>query len=449
MLLISLPTSAAMSAAVTQSVIIGTAPYLTFDGGETKDADTTQLLSIKLSDGRFYTPNNNLSTVTNPIELALVGQTLADVDMLIPKEKNSISLNELFSSSHDYWHDDDGDGEGVDGITATGNLILQIEDSNGKILNRGDTLSACDGATYYKVGISNTAGTLLTKYGHPNSTNFTAANTTYYIKPHPNTQPYTCYVKPNMQYSGSQPFGDSNTFYNWDGPASQWNNQKGFLPQDINNPSSNFPTMGAHGLFFNLTIAWDVWQNVTYDKSPSDSGIDISISTGGSSNIAKIALTGPRYNTNNASTAVPTTFILYSDKEKKNKIYSFTINRWFIATPGEGGGYKENYCSSSYGSKYRVPGVSDFTNANFPSQNWTAGLAGQPNNYQRRIGGGLFAEWGDIRNFNYYTTSDFDYHWYWVAEKYLSWQRDVDSYIGYINYDNPTTKVGRFACVTP
>ncbi|MDF7671415.1 hypothetical protein PT276_09470 [Orbaceae bacterium ESL0721] len=446
----ALPASAAMTTIETKNIIIGTAPYLTFDGGETKATDTAALFSIKLSDGRVFSQDNNQSTPDNPIELPVEDQTLADVQMFVPIDKQIVNLSELIITSNNYWRDDDGDGEEKDTITATGSLTLQIQDSTGKTLNRTDNISLCDGATYYKVVLTSTAGTLKTQYGSPNSTNFAASNVTYYIKPKPTTKPYACWAQPNMQYSGSQPDGPSIEYYNWDGPVTQWDKYKGFKLQNINTPSSNFPTMGAYGLFFKLTIAGDVWQNVSYDKTPADSGIDIIIDNGGSTNIAKIQLNGPRYNTNNANTVVPTTFTIYSDKEKTNKIYSFNINRWFIATPGAGNGFKANYCVNRYGSKYRIPSVTEFTNANNKYYNWTGGLSGQPKNYQRRIGGGLFAEWGNMYSGNYYTSADYDNNYYWAFESYSSSiQRNVNSSNGYVGGIITNLKDYLFACVTP
>ncbi|MDF7670693.1 hypothetical protein PT276_05700 [Orbaceae bacterium ESL0721] len=434
-LLLALPASAAIT--TTKSTIIGTAPYLTFDGGITKEGDTRKLLSITLSDGRVYSLENNDSTPTNPIELPVEGQTLADVQMFMPIDKTSITLNELIAEPYNYWGDDDGDG--INGISATGTLTMQISDAEDRTVKRDDKLNAC--VAYYKITFNNSAGSLKTQYGSPNTVTFPATTATYYIKPKLPTKPYACYAQPNLSGRGGS----------YDGPASQWDNKKGFKPQDINVPSSNFPTMGAYGLFFNLTIAnGGNWQNVSYDKTPANSGIDIAISGGSTSstNIAKILLNGPRYNTNNATTAVPTTFTLYSDKAKTNKIYSFTIDKWFIATPGDGGGYKADYCTNRYGSGYRIPSVREYTNAN--GYGWTGGLSGQPNNYQRRIGGGLFAEWGYTYNGSYYTGSDFDHYWYyWAVETDKQWQRYVNSNYGKVDSRYASYSDSRFACITP
>ncbi|MCO6547343.1 MAG: hypothetical protein J6583_06165, partial [Gilliamella sp.] len=56
------------------------------------------------------------------------------------------------------------------------------------------------------------------------------------------------------------------------------------------------------------------------------------------------------------------------------------------------------------------------TNAN--SQEWNQGLAGQGNNYQRRIGGGLLAEWGDVYDYRYPGTNMENYAVYWTQNTY-------------------------------
>ncbi|MDF7667285.1 hypothetical protein PT273_05440 [Orbaceae bacterium ESL0727] len=393
---------------ITANTIQGSAPYLTFDGGVTKVNDTVALQSITLSNGQTFNQATNPSSSTQPIELPVEGQTLANVTMFVPTTRDSIDLNDLISSPNNFWGDDEGDGQGTNGITATGTLSLQITDANGNTVRRNDQLTSC--LPYYKITLSSTAGTLKTLYGNPNTTQFAPATTVYYIKPKPPTRPYVCYAQPSLAFNGA----------NYAGPASQWDNARGFIPQNINNPATNFPTVGAYALFFNLTVANGNWQDISYDKTPSSSGISITISDGGATNIAKLFLTGPRYNTNNAATAVPTTFIIYSDRAKTNKIYSFTISKWFITTPGNNtaGIYRSTYCRDTYGNNYRIPSVAEYTNANSPERGWTGGLAGQGNNYQRRIGGGLLSEWGlvNTQNGSIYTSSHFDSYDLWAIE---------------------------------
>lgn len=436
-----LPAEGAAQSAFTSQSIQGSAPYLTFDNGVTKATDTSSLLSIKLPNGTSYSKNNNPSSPSNAIELPVTGQTIADVQMLVPTTASSVNLNTLIGPPYNYWRDANGDGQGENGINATGVLSFQMKDSDGNTLNRSSNLDIC--LAYYSVTLSSTAGTLTTKYGNPNSTTYDAATVTYYIKPKQPVLPIVCYAQPNLQLNGDR--GDS-----FDGPASQWNRNKGFKLQNINSPSSNFPTMGANNLFFNLTIAGGRWDTVSYDKSPTNSGIDLSITNGKSINIAKITLKGPKYgdSSDTANKAVPTTFTIYSDTGKTNKIYSFTISKWFITKPGNGGGYNDNYCRDTYGGSYQIPSIADYTNSNYGSY-WTGGLSGQGANYQRRIGGGLMAEWGNVNKgmFSIYFDTDFDGSNYWARESNGSIQFEVSAYTGFITGDNRPDVNVRLVCV--
>lgn len=76
---------------------------------------------ISLSDGRKIDGENNLSQY-NPIVLPVAGQSFEDIDMLVPKNADSIELSSLIGEPYNYWGDDDGDGQGIDGITATGSI---------------------------------------------------------------------------------------------------------------------------------------------------------------------------------------------------------------------------------------------------------------------------------------------------------------------------------------
>ena len=105
----------------TANIIHGSAPYLTSDGGRTRVTDTDGLLGISLSNGEHYTPSDTHSSITKPIELPIAGQTFADIGMLVPTNTNSIALSSLIGTPYNYWGDDDGDGQGINDITA--NLI--------------------------------------------------------------------------------------------------------------------------------------------------------------------------------------------------------------------------------------------------------------------------------------------------------------------------------------
>ena len=138
----------------TTNTIHGSGPYLTFDGGRTKATDTNNLLYIELPDGRRITQSTNISSVTNPIMLPRGNYTFNDIHTVLPSGATSISLNSLISQGK--WGDDDGDGQGVGGVTASGHISLIIRDKEGDIVNRSDTLSICNAP--YKVTLSSTGG---------------------------------------------------------------------------------------------------------------------------------------------------------------------------------------------------------------------------------------------------------------------------------------------------
>ena len=165
----------------TSNIINGNAPFLTFDGGRTRVTNTEGLLGISLSNRDKFTPTRNNSSFESPITLPELDQSFANIGMLIPSDKNSIELNSLIAPPYNYWGDDDGDGQGVNGITATGSLSLSIVDKNNQVVTRNEVLSICKAP--YKLTLSNTNGTLKTSYGAPNESHFSASNVTYYINP--------------------------------------------------------------------------------------------------------------------------------------------------------------------------------------------------------------------------------------------------------------------------
>ncbi|MDF7670752.1 hypothetical protein PT276_06005 [Orbaceae bacterium ESL0721] len=411
------------------------------------------MLDITLSNGITYSSAENPSFIEKPIELPKDKQSFNDITMTIPSGLNQIALNDLVHNR--YWGDDNGDGE--NGVNATGSVTMAITNVRGEDINRADLLNACDAP--YKLTLTG-SGILNTTYGDPNSRDLGTASVTYYLKPKEGNA-FACWAEPNLAYSGTvkHPFAASDAFFDYtliDGPAKEWNPKRGFLLQSITNPATNFPTMGAYGLFFYLTVGNTFGKNITYNKTPASSGLDLKVTDAGN-NVAKVMLIGPRDGASKtvAQTAVPTTFTLYADK---SAIYSFKISKWFIAKKGDGGGFNANYCNNSYGANYRIPNTVEYTNANDSSKGWTGGLAGQSANYQRRIGGGLFAEWGNMDNYgrwgykSIYQDSDFDDVWYWASEPYDAGgvqQRYVDSYGGWVAYRYATDTDWRFACVTP
>lgn len=414
--------------------IQGTAPYLTYDGGITKVTTTDELLWIKLSDGTLYTKVDNNSSASNPIVLPVEGQTMANIDMLVPVSTamtsatdptQTITLDTLMKDPYHYWADDEDDGN----ISATGSLSVMIKDSLGRQIERSDILTNC--FSPYQVTLTSTGGVLSTQYGIPNSSSFTEATTTYYIAPKSDA-PYACYAQPNLTYSGGS----------YDGPTDQWDATKGFKLQDITDPASNFPTIGARGFYFNLFLESVLSKTVTYSKIPSTSPLGLTLTQ--SDNGVKVELTGPGDGSTKAQAMAftPTEFTL---KVGNTVIYTFKIQAWYIAKRSDPISYSaaKTYCSDL---GYNLPIISDYTNAN--GDGWSGGLSGQDNRYQRRIAGGLLAEWGDA-NYAYYPNIDFEGTLYfWTPQsKDTSNQYIVLTNDGSITHMSQTKGYSKVSCI--
>ncbi|OTQ67805.1 hypothetical protein B6D17_11190 [Gilliamella apis] len=404
----------------TTNIIYGSAPYLTFDGGRTRVTNTEALLGISLSDGRTFTPTTNNSSSTNPIELPIVGQSFNDIGMLVPTDTNSIALSSLIGTPYNYWGDDDGDGQGIDGITATGSLNVSIVDKNNRAVARNEVLTSCNSP--YKLTLSNSDGILTTRYGVPNESRFTAGNATYYINP--KTAPVICYAKNSDLFSP----GIS---------AAVWENGKGFLPQSVT-PSSyglNFPTTGANGFNFYLDIS-GVSQVLSW--APVSHGGITATMTDSTSTLVKVTLTGPfttysQWKSENpvriARPSLPQVFELVGRDRRGNAVvkYGFKLKQWFVnrghVTDTLGFKYasQSSWCNKIGG--YRVPNVRDLTNASCQGrdsgpecQGAVGATPSSPDNhYRRHIGGGFVSEWGWIghRNDEYA-----EFGLYWTNDKY-------------------------------
>ncbi|WP_176700378.1 hypothetical protein, partial [Gilliamella sp. Gris1-4] len=364
----------------------------------------------------------------------------------------SISLNSLISQGK--WGDDDGDGQGTNGVTATGNISLVIKDKDGATVSRGDTLSKCSAP--YKVTLSSTGGSLTTRYGVPNSSTFIGGSVEYYIKPDSSG---SCYfvqsVRPNLNF-GTDSYA---------GPSNIWSPTKGFLTQSTN-PSSydrNFPTTGADGLYFDLDIggidasqlSWTVktsgslgatvrWTRPLTGTFTSPDNRTIQADewiTDKSKNVTRVTLTGPRASSSQISSSnpgsltrpsLPQTFELVGRDSSGNEVrYGFVLRQWFVNRGGQSKPYSDQlaWCNRL---GYRMPRVSDLTNAVCSGLNagsWCQGAVGATpssgnNVYQRRIGAGFFTEWGDMR---YYADAGFVYNYYWTSDAAGSNQSPVSS----------------------
>ena len=407
LLLITSYSSLALTAK-TMNIINGNAPYLTFDGGRTQAKNTNGLLEISLSDGSSFTPLSPNSK-NNPIVLPVAGQSFADIDMLVPPNTDSIALSSLIGPPYNYWGDDDGDGQGINGITATGSLSLSIVDRDNQPVARNTKLEICKGP--YKLTLSNTSGSLKTRYGVPNESRFSASNVTYYINP--KSVPEICFVRPIMTANFSSG--------KYAGPASIWDPRNGFLPQSVT-PSSyglNFPTTGANNLYFDLDIG-GVAQPLMWKAVSANGDIKVTM-TNSKRDSVRITLTGPvakesQWSLDNPGNidkpSLPQVIELVGLDSNNNEVlkYGFVLKHWFVNR----GNRMYTYASmSSWCTNigYRLAKIKDLTNANYNNLGATPSSSG--NHLQRTIGAGFFSEWPIPASYKganfvnyYYRTSD-------------------------------------------
>ena len=403
----------------TTNIIYGSAPYLTFDGGRTRVTNTEALLRISLSDGRTFTPTTNDSE-RNPIVLPVVGQSFNDIGMLVPRDTDSIALSSLIGTPYNYWGDDDGDGQGVNGVTATGSLKLTIVDNDNNSVARNEVPTICKAP--YKLTLSNDEGTLKTRYGVPNESRFTEGNATYYINP--KAAPVICFAKPSLH----------NVSHNTPGPVNIWNLDKGFLIQSVTPSSygSNFPTTGANKLYFDLIIGGSNAQALSW--APVSHGGITATMTYSTSNEVRVTLTGPAVTDPNqwesenpdriARLSLPQVFELVGRDSSGNAVvkYGFELKQWFANR----GDYTSNLSSlSSWCNKiggYRVPNVKDLTNSFCRGNNTEDAcndlVEATPSSpdvfFSRYIGAGFFTEWGSML---YYLDTNFYFVSYWASDK--------------------------------
>lgn len=442
LLLSSYPSQALTSK--TTNTIRGNAPYLTFDGGRTQATNTDELLGITLSNGTKYSPSDNPSSETNPIELPVGGQSFADIGMFLPTDTDSIELGTLIATTNTYWVDPDGDGD----VSVTGHLSLSIVDKDGLTVTRNNILNLCQAP--YKVTLEADGGTLSTGYGVPNSSSFDPSSITYYISP--KVLPSVCFIKPSLKH------GDAH----YKGPASMWDENNGYLVQSIDPATyeKNFPTTASNNLYFDLLLIGTNeplnWATVNL------SGIKATM-TNSTNKSVHVTLTGPvarpdQWESDDPGTiskpVLPQTFELVGKDARGNAVikYGFQLKQWFVNRGPTGFGY-DNTLSWCNKIGYRLPQIKDLTNAachGLASGTFCTGGVGttpiSPNNeYQRIIGAGFYSEWGFMKN---YSGANFDSPLgYWVTDAYDSeWQFVVRAHNGTIGNDKAIYENGRGVC---
>jgi hypothetical protein len=428
--------SQALTTQVTRNVINGSAPYLTFDGGRTRATNVDELLSITLPSGTRIKPSTNTSSAANPIQLQYANINFTHIGMFVPTNTGSVALSTLIGPLYNYWRDDDGDGQGSGGVSATGSLTLSIVDKAGHAVDRRDTLTICNAP--YKVTLSSSGGTLSTRYGFPKSRSFSARSATYYISP--KASPAVCFAKPNLA------LGRASDDASYHGPSNIWNPDKGFLTQSTvpSDYHRNFPTTGAHNLYFDLDIGGVDATSLTW-SSVSHSGITASM-TPNSSTSVRVKLVGPHATSAQMSSpsriarpSLPATFELVGRDSSGRAVikYGFRLKQWFVNRGNNVRAYdSQNTWCSSIG--YHMPRVRDLTNAVRPSSDGYPISGTSPsaswNRYMRHIDAGFFSEWGDMY---YYTGASFVRDRYWTSEATGSDQFAVYSYNGFITLYTP------------
>ncbi|OCG41109.1 hypothetical protein A9G25_06520 [Gilliamella sp. Bif1-4] len=408
-----------------------------------------ELLGIKLSDGRTFTPQNNPSSPTAPIELPNAWGTFADIEMIVPSSSDSININDLVTQGK--WGDDDGDGQRAGEVTASGSISLVIKDKDGNTVNRSDTLSLCKAP--YKVTLDSSEGTLETRYGMPNSSTFSGGTAEYYITPP--SQPVICAVRPDL-IKGTDDYA---------GPSSMWNPAKGFLTQSTT-PSSydqNFPTTGADGLYFDLDIGGIDASQLSWTVNTSGS-LNATVSwrlpnqgdtwiKDTSKNVTRVTLHGPRASITQIGSSnpdpltrpsLPQTFELVGRDRSGNEVrYGFVLRQWFVNRGSEWNIYSDDlaWCNSL---GYRMPRVRDLTNSNYNNLSATPSSSG--NHYMRHIGAGFFSEWG----YMYHYDAGFSQYAHWTSDATGSSQFLVDAYDGYVRSDSASVRDWRYGlCTAP
>ena len=396
---------------------------------------------ISLSDGRKF-DGGSIRSEFDPIILPVAGQSFEDIDMVVPKNADSIELSSLIGEPYNYWGDDDGDGQGIDGITATGSIKLSIVDRKGQPVARNEVLDICKAP--YILTLSNTDITLKTRYGIPNERFIYDYLIIYYINPKVESQQQICVAKPNMRFGkATQP-----NYEHYVGPASMWNPNMGFLTQSFT-PSSydlNFPTTGANNLSFDLEIGGVrtiLYGGIEWEVITSgDIKATITRSSNSSTSIT-VTLTGPaitdnsQNDTNNPSPigipSLPQAFEIVGKIKEYGKEtgvvvkYGFVLKQWFVNRQKHFYNYRD---TSTWCTKvgYRMPTVKDLTNAT--CQGWNLGnpyycegsVGATPssasNNYTRHIGAGFFSEWGMMQDYPHgnFHGPDYESSFYWTSD---------------------------------
>jgi hypothetical protein len=290
--------------------------------------------------------------------------------------------------------------------------------------------------------LSSSGGTLSTRYGFPKSRSFSARSATYYISP--KASPAVCFAKPDMNSATGI----------YAGPPAIWNPDKGFLVQSTvpSDYHRNFPTTGAHNLYFDLAIEGVNANQLSWPDVVHPSGITVKLSVTSATTV-RATLVGPVATSAQISSSspgniprppLPATFELVGRDSSGRAVvtYGFILKQWFVSRGTNGYDYpnSSSWCSSI---GYSLPRVRDLTNAVCAGQesgSWCQGSVGahppsSNNNYMRHIDAGFFSEWGSMYG---YTGASFADISYWTSDATGSNQFGVNSHTGYIGWGSPS-----------
>ena len=210
------------------------------------------------------------------------------------------------------------------------------------------------------------------------------------------------------------------------GPAAVWEYPKGFLTQSVTPSSygSNFPTTGAHNLYFDLDISGS---NQALSWAPVSHGGITATMTDSTSTSVRVTLTGPvvtdanQWQSENPGEidrpSLPQVFELVGRDSSGNAVvkYGFELKQWFVNRGNAVVNYSSmnSWCNKIGG--YRLPKVKDLTNATCHGNsggnvdycqryaNEVDAIGATPsssgNLYMRYIGAGFFSEWGWMDNY--------------------------------------------------
>lgn len=388
--------------AQTASYVTGTLPYFTRNNGVTKILTVNDLSAITLSDGTVITAATNPTDRNTAIELPEKNQSFEDIVIsLLPPTETSIDVSTVLGAPYNYWGDDEGDGQGDNGIQASGNISVTILDRNQLSVPRNEVLEACKAP--YTINLSIAGPVILsTRYGVPNQRRYESSLRVSYV-----INPKAEDVKLCGLYTYTGEPGFSQNQSKIDGPANLWIPKVGFKIQSTD-PSSydkNFPTTGFDNVGFSLQLSNSGkttkqlnWSSVTKE------GITIDVQDRGYNNIT-MTLLGPHATRAQALSKTPGKLITpnlpqtfeivgYDSNNNAGFKYGFVLKNWFVFRNGTIDFYnnQEAWCSNI---GYRLPLIKELTNTVSPVY---PGISGKPSSsgeyFQYYIGAGLLAEWG-------------------------------------------------------